>query len=205
MNASRPLGLVLAAMACLALGGCISLFPKSKPADLYRFDGEPLQASTVLPPASAVVIARGETRFEAAASTDRILTVTGADTAYIAGARWISPAPTLLEEAILRAFEAGGGPRLAEGGSSIHATEILNLDVQTFETRYDHGDKAAPDVVVQIRAQLVRADNRTVIGDRLFTSTQQAADNRVGAIVQAYDAAVHDVLGALVSWTAQQG
>jgi len=205
VTASRPVRLVLAAIACLALGGCISLFPKSKPAQLYRFDGEPLPASASLPPASAKVIARGNMRFESAASADRVLTVTGADTAYIAGARWVSPAPVLFEESLIKAFEAGGGVRLAEGGSAIHADDVLNLDVQTFETRYDQGEKAAPQVVVQVRAQLVRVTDRVVIGEQLFTSAQRADDNRVGPIVQAYDAAVHDVLGKLVSWAAQQG
>ncbi len=206
MSASRrPAPLILAAIACLALGGCISLFPKSKPAQLYRFDGEPLQAATAMPAASAKVIARGNLRFETAASTDRILTVTGRDTAYIAGSRWVSPAPVLFEESLIRAFEAGGGVRLAEGGSAIRPAAVLNLDVQTFETRYDQGEKAAPQVVVQVRAQLVRASDRAVIAEQLFTSAQRADDNRVGPIVQAYDAAVADVLGKLVSWTAQQG
>ena len=189
----------------LALGGCISVFPKSKPAQLYRFANEPLQAGTNLPAASARVVARGNVRFETAAAGDRILTVTGPDTAYVAGARWVSPAPVLFEEALVRAFEAAGGPRLAEGGSAIRATQVLNLDVQTFETRYDQGDKAAPEVVVQVRAQLIRTSDRGVIADQLFTSAQRAGDNRVGPIVSAYDAAVREVLGKLASWAAGQG
>ena len=205
MSASRAARTALAAIACLALGGCISLFPKSKPAQLYRFDSEPLQASASLPAPGARVVARGNLRFETAAAGDRILTATGPDTAYIAGARWVSPAPILFEESLIRAFEAGGGPRLAIGGSTMRATQVLNLDVQTFETRYDQGDKAAPEVVVQVHAQLLRTSDRSVIGEQLFTSAQRAGDNRVGPIVQAYDAAVRDVLGKLVGWTAQQG
>jgi cholesterol transport system auxiliary component len=205
VTGARPLRLALAAFACVALGGCISLFPKSKPAQMYQFDNTPAAADAGLPAADARVIARGDMRFESAAASDRILTVTGANSAYIAEARWVSPAPVLFEQSLIRAFETGGGPRLAEGGAGIHATEILNLDVQSFETRYDNGDKAAPEVVVQMRGQLVRAADRQVIADQMFTSTQRASDNRVGAIVQAYDAAVHDVLGKLAGWTAQRG
>ena len=205
MSASRPARLLAVAFACLALSGCISLFPKSKPAQLYRFDGEPLQADTALQPAGARVVARGNMRFQAAASTDRILTVSGSGNAYIAGSRWVSPAPVLFEEALIRAFQTGSGPRLAEGGSTLRASELLNLDVQTFETRYDQGDKAAPEVVVQLRAQLLRSGDRSVVGEQLLTSVQRASDNRVGPIVQAYDAAVHDVLGKLVAWISSQG
>jgi cholesterol transport system auxiliary component len=205
VTAARPARLLLAATACLALGGCISVFPKAKPAQLYRFDGGPTQADAALPPPGARVVARGNMRFETAASTDRILTVNGTDTAYIAGSRWVSPAPVLFEEALIRAFQTGTGPRLAEGGSTLRASQVLNLDVETFESRYDQGDKAAPEVVVQLRAQLLRSTDRSVIGEQLFTSAQRAGDNRVGPIVQAYDAAVHDVLGKLVAWTAQTG
>ena len=207
MSGSRParLALALTALACLALGGCISVFPKAKPAQLYRFDNEPLPAQAAGPIAGGRVVARGNMRFETAASADRILTMTGSDAAYVAGARWVSSAPVLFEQALVRAFEVGGGPRLAEGGSGIHATEVLNLDVQSFETRYDGGPKAAPEVVVQVHAELMRADDRSIVADQMFTSVQRADDNRVGPIVQAYDAAVHEVLAKLVTWTAQQG
>ena len=205
MSTSRPVRVALAALACIALGGCISVFPKSQPSQLYRFDNEPLQAGQALPAPGARVIARGSMRFETAAAADRILTVTGPDTAYIKDARWVSSAPVLFEESLIKAFEARGGPRLAEGGSSIRASAILNLDVQTFETRYDQGPAAPPQVVVQVRAQLVRTEDHGVIGEQLFTSAQRASDNRVGPIVQGYDAAVHDVLAKLAAWTAQPG
>lgn len=205
MSASTPVRLVLAVVACLALGGCISLFPKTKPAQLYRFDGAPVQADAALPAASAPVIQRGAMSFSSAASGDKILTVTGSDTAYIAGARWISPAPVLFEEAMVRAFEASGGPRLAEGGAALRAPTVLNIDVQAFEAHYDQGPNAPPQVVVQVRAVLVRVSDRTVISDRLFTSQQTASENRVGPIVEAYNAAVHDVLTKLVGWAAQAG
>ena len=205
MSPTRASRLLLAAFACLALGGCISLFPKSKPAQLYRFDNEPLQAGQTLPAAGARVIARGNMRFETAAAGDRILTVTGADTAYIAGSRWVAPAPVLFEEALIKAFAAGGGARLAEAGSSLHANELINIDVQTFETRYDQGPQAPPQVMVQVRVQLVRVSDHSVVGEQLFTSAQRASDNRVGPIVEAYDAGVRDLLAKLVAWTTQQG
>jgi cholesterol transport system auxiliary component len=205
VSPSKALRFALTALACLSLGGCISLFPKSKPAQLYRFDNEPLQAAQALPAPGARVIARGNMRFETAAAADKILTVTGADTAYIAGARWVSPAPVLFEEALIKAYEAAGGVRLAEGGSSLHASETINIDVQTFETRYDQGPQGPPQVVVQLRAQLVRVSDHGVVAEQLFTSAQRASENRVGPIVEAYDAGVRDVLSKLVAWSSQQG
>jgi len=40
------------------------------------------------------------------------------------------------------------------------------------------------------------------VGEQIFEASVPAGDNRVGAIVAAYDQAVKDVLGKLVAWTA---
>ena len=40
-----------------------------------------------------------------------------------------------------------------------------------------------------------------MVGEQIFESRQPATDNRVGAIVAAYDAGVTDVLSKVVPWT----
>jgi cholesterol transport system auxiliary component len=189
------------AAACLALAGCISVFPKTTPAQLYRFG--PASATAAPGPSAGAVVARGRVDFQDSAATDRILTVTGSQAAYIAGARWVSPAPVLFEESLAQAFQTPGGPRFAGVNGGLRAQVLLDLDVQSFETRYDHGQASAPEVVVQVRAVLVRTADRTVLADQVFTSAKRAGDNRMGPIVQAYDEAVQDVLSNLVAWTAR--
>lgn len=194
----------LALVALLSLNGCISVLPKAKPAQLYRF-GAPEAAAAPAPAASgAVMMAEGPVNFDAAASTDRILTVDGQSAAYIEGARWIAPAPVLFQEALTRAFQAPGAPGMAGRGAAGHPPPfVLMLDVQTFEARYDQGADAAPQATVQIHAQLIRADTRAIVADQQITGAARAADNRIGPIVAAYDAAVKDALGKLVTWTGQ--
>jgi ABC-type uncharacterized transport system auxiliary subunit len=58
--------------------------------------------------------------------------------------------------------------------------------------------------VVSIRAQLIRFPDRAVVGETVFRSEQPVSDNRVGAIVQGYDAAVTSVLKDLAAWTDQK-
>ncbi len=202
MNPLRsPIRLALTAGACALLVGCVSLFPKGPPAQLYRFGAPDVPANTALAP-SAVVIAHGPADFDTAASTDRILTVNGQDAAYIEASRWVSPAPVLFEEALERAFQrTPGAPRLVSRGALIAAPLLLNLNVQSFEARYDHGADAPPTVTVVLRATVVRLDGRTVAGETLLTAAHAASENRVGSIVQAYDAAVQDVLAQLITWT----
>ncbi len=198
----NPTGRIAATLVlCALLGGCISLIPKSKPAQLYRFTASPAAAPTG-PAQGAPVLAQGALAFETAAATDRILTVSGPQISYLAGARWAAPAPTLFQEALDRAFEAVSSPRLAARGSGVDAAARLDLDVQAFEARYDQGLDAAPLVVVRLSATIVRPGQRVVAGQHVFEVEARASDNRVGAIVDAYQTAVRGVLGKLVDWTA---
>jgi cholesterol transport system auxiliary component len=184
------------------LAGCVSLFPKQPPAQLYRFDVETAaQPPSPIPPFDVSHVA---TIFDQAAAGDRMLTSTGNEAAYIAQARWVSPAAVLFDEAEVKAFDGAGGPaRLLPrgGGGSIS----LQLDVQTFEAVYSNGPTAAPTVVVRVRGRLVHAGDRQVLGDRVFESRKPASDNRVSAIVQAFDAATSDDLSQIVAWTGTTG
>jgi cholesterol transport system auxiliary component len=185
---------------CIALAGCISLFPKSKPAQMYRFGVMDVAAS---PAPGAVTLSRGPISFPRAASGDRILTATGTETAYIAEARWVSPAEILFGDAVERAFDArAGGPRLVTRGDLISSDRLLRIDVDTFETRYLNGPETAPTVVVSMRVDIVRPRDRQVMAERVISISKPATSNRVGAIVDAYDSAVREALGQLAEWAA---
>ena len=191
------------AAACIALSGCVSLFPKAVPAQLYRFGApEAAEAPASPAPTSAAVIGEGGVEFDPAASSDRILTMNGKDAAYIGGARWVSPAATLFEQALVRTFErAPGAPRLVPRFGLLRAPLMMNLDVENFEARYDQGVKAAPLVMVKVHAVLIRTENRSVVSEQTFTTTVRASDNRVGPIVEAFDSAVGKTLAGIVAWS----
>jgi cholesterol transport system auxiliary component len=197
----RPL-VRLAAIVALAasLSGCISLLPKNKPAQLYRFGAPPAAGQPPGPSAVGVFSANGA--FQREAASDRILTVTGDKVAYIAETRWAAPAEVLFQQAVQAAFEAGPGHvRLAPRGLPAPADEVLRIDVTNFETRYEDGPKAAPTVLVRLHATLARDRERAVISEQVFEARVHAGDNRVSAIVAAYDKAVQDTLSQLVAWT----
>jgi cholesterol transport system auxiliary component len=59
--------------------------------------------------------------------------------------------------------------------------------------------------VVTVHAMLTSAADRKVLGDETFVSRIQASDNRVSAIVDAFNAATNDVLTRIVGWTDQHG
>ena len=182
----------------VSLGGCISLLPKTKPVQLYRF-AAPATAPAQPAPAG-LAIARGGTAFPGEAAGDQILTVTGAQAAYIADARWVEPASLMFDAALASAFDAPGAPRLTARGDSFGATTTLRLEVRRFYADYDRGQGAAPTVEVQVHAILLRNADRGLAADKLFDVRQSADDNRVGAIVAAYGLAVSQTVAGVRDW-----
>ena len=205
MSLSLPLARAgLVAIAALSLSACISLFPKSKPAQLYRFDGSTAVEAQAQTPATRVGVVRTRGGFNTGAAADRIMTVSGTQVSYLAEARWSEPAVTMFDEAVTRAFGRAAGPvRLAARGEPGRAPYALRLDVERFEAAYDHGEKAAPEVQVEVHMTLVRAADRKVVADLPIAARARAADNRVGAIVQAFDTATGEVLRKIVTETAE--
>ncbi|HWA61160.1 MAG TPA: ABC-type transport auxiliary lipoprotein family protein [Caulobacteraceae bacterium] len=200
----RPLASALAVLAVAgALAGCVSVFPKQQPAQLFRFGVTTTPAEGQAGERFGVM--NSVTSFEPAAATDRILTVSGNEAAYIKGSRWVAPAPSLFDDAMRRAFEAGGPARLIARGEVVRPDYVLKVDVIRFEARYDHGAGAAPTVVVALHAALDRTSDRALAGDRTFEARIDAADNRVGAIAQAFDQAVTKTLTDLVAWVGAKG
>jgi len=205
MTRFRASALAAILTASLALGGCISLLPKTKPAQLYRF-GESVGVAAPTPalaggPLTGLMLSTG---FTHVAEGDRILTATGSQTAYIAESRWVAPASELFDEATARAFESSGAPfRLMQRGDIGSSTVDLRIDVETFETDYPPDGTGAPTIVVRARTLFMRPGHGATSSNE-FVSSQPAAENRVSAIVAAYDAATADVLKQIVAWTVAQ-
>ena len=192
------LGLIL----WLLFGGLLTASHEAPPIQTYRFGVEmPSAAPAAAAPTARVNVLRSATSFDRAAQGDAILTTTGDQTAYIGGGRWVAPAVVLFDQAVGDAFSGSGAVRMISRGEMASANLNLKLDVQTFEARYSGEKNAAPTVVVRVHAELLRMTDRHVLGDRIFESHKPAGDNRIEAIVAAFNSAVGDVLGQLVSWT----
>lgn len=198
MKPAKTLAIAALLTTSLTLGGCISLFPKSKPSQLYTFKAAVAEAASA--PKPTVVVLRAPTVFTRASASDRILTRNGSETAYIAEARWAAPASVLFDEALAAAFD-NSAVRLATRGEPGPTAALLRVEVRTFEAQYRNGADKAPTAVVEVRATLNSLRDRDMIDSRMFRAEHPATDNRAGPIVDAYDAAVGDVLDQVVRWT----
>jgi len=196
------LRLAAAGLLAISLSGCISVLPKTKPSQLYRFGVSSAEASkTPVAPARAEAIGvfRAGGQFQRESAGDRLLTITGERASYIAQTRWVAPAEVLFDAAVATAFEAAPNVRLVTRGEPGRAQMSLRLDMRNFETRYD--EAKTPVVLVRVRAVLVRDRSTGAVAEHIFETRVPAERNRVSAIVEAYNTAIAQVLGEVVAWT----
>lgn len=190
----------LAVAASTALMSGCALLSTPDPVQTYRFGGLPAAASAA-PAAAPVQVLLRRIEFPQATEGDKILGVTGAETAYIKGARWVSDARDLYTASLESAFAARSSRvRLIGPREMTPATKALALDVRAFEARYA-APGTAPTVVVTVRARMLVMPDRDVSAERVFTVEQPASANRVGAIVDAFDMATRDINAQIVAWT----
>lgn len=195
--------LAIAGTVALAMGGC-ALLSSPKPVQTYRFGTTaPATSPNIGTSLSAIGLRRVE--FPEAVEGDRLLGVTGTETAYIKGARWVSPAADLYMESLENAFAAQATRvRLVGPREVVRSGRSLDIDMRAFEARYDVPE-GAPTVVITARARVTALPERNVTAERMFTVEQPATENRVSAIVEAFDIATRDLNTQIVSWTDANG
>ena len=119
------------------------------------------------------------------------------------GAVWTQPAPDLLQDTLLRAFEDSGRiTGVARRGSGITGDYELLLDLRRFDSDYAPG---APAAVVEVGAKLVSARSNQVVASRAFRATAPASATDVGAVSRAFEAALGQVATEVVGWTLVEG
>jgi cholesterol transport system auxiliary component len=183
------------------LAACVSVFPTTKPAALYSFG---LAEGPSTPPSTG---ARGVVleplTFPREATTDGILTVEGPEISYLADARWTTAAPVLFRQAMNHAFDASAaGARLMNRGEVGPAAALLQVEVVRFQAEYA-APKSPPVAHVTLRITLSRP-NGTRIDAAVYDVQKPAAENRVAAIVAAYDSATGEALTDLARWVDQK-
>lgn len=193
-------------ITALTLTGCGGLLGGGGKADLYRF-GNTAAPALGQSPASVtqpVLVFYPGSSFQPAIQGDRILTVAGSQARYIAGARWVSPAADLFDAATVAELERlAPTVRVIRSGEFPSAEYILVIDVRHFEASYTRGVEMPPDVIVNARAKLIRRSDRSIVGEWPVAHSEPAQDNRVTAIVSAFERGTAAVTGQIATLTQQ--
>ncbi len=199
---SRP----SAAFACatslaLLLGGCTGSLLQSDAAapDTFRLGVAAAPAAApanAMPAPVGLAITVARPRAAAALDTDRIAVQSAGNRfEYYAAARWAESAPLMLQQNLVGALAAtaqfSGGVMTAP--ARVPTELLLDLELRRFEVVTAGADAAAsgaaPVVHVQVQASLVDSRRATRITSFVSDASVPAAENRLQAVVAAFDRA----------------
>ena len=193
--------------AAIALTGCVTLLPKTKPAQLYRFGYTPElveQKAEAAGTAGRAVgmaptgIVFGTVTFPQDSAGDRIVTVEGSQVAYVAEARWTSAASGLFKDAISTGFARGGQSVTLEPRGPTAANFRLDISVRKFETDYKRN---RPTVSVALDARLIRLSDRMVVGQKFISADIPVRKSDMSLMADGYNEATTQVVTSLIDFS----
>lgn len=191
----------LLAAAALLLPGCVNLLPQVEPSAVYRLSApEPAGDFST----GQTIVSVGVPLTPRALSSDDIaISMARGELAFIEGAKWIAPVPRLMQDLVVEAIDAYE-PDLAAARpeDGVLSEYGISTEIRAFEAVYRDSDDAAPMAVIRMRVRLVRLDGRQLVGIHAVGAQAQAADNRIGDIVAAYDAAAQETASEIAEWVA---
>ncbi|WJQ21453.1 ABC-type transport auxiliary lipoprotein family protein [Pseudomonas aeruginosa] len=119
-----------------------------------------------------------------------------------AAARPGDPAPSLLRDRLMQAFQADGRVRgLSSDDSNLQADFELGGDLRAFQTEYPNGQASA---LIRYDARLVRTDDKRVVASRRFEVSQPVDGKKVAAVVSAFGKAGDTLSAQVLDWTLRQ-
>ncbi|MCO3355765.1 ABC transporter [Pseudomonas aeruginosa] len=190
--ALRPLRrLSLAAgLAALATLGACSILPEAQVLQVYLLPVHNPPASAAAGPSLVLESPRIAVRPH------------GDEISVYQGARWSDPAPSLLRDRLMQAFQADGRVRgLSSDDSNLQADFELGGDLRAFQTEYPNGQASA---LIRYDARLVRTDDKRVVASRRFEVSQPVDGKKVAAVVSAFGKAGDTLSAQVLDWTLRQ-
>jgi cholesterol transport system auxiliary component len=116
---------------------------------------------------------------------------------YYVGARWAGAVPAMLQILAIDALRPSGRFALVEPDSGpFPADYVLSLELRHFEARYD--DDGPPTIHVTLIASVGRRGASALGASVVADSEVKAQDNRMQAVVAAFEQATAAALGKVV-------
>jgi len=194
----------LALVAGLALSSACTILPQADPADVYRL---PTAQNSVPAPNSQPVnwsLRIAKPIASDALNNPNIAVVPQGDLiSHYKASRWSDPAPVLLRNRILDAFQRDGRVRLlSTDDSNLQADFELGGELQAFQTEY-RGQGA--EVVIRFDARLVRGIDQRILASRRFEVRQPISDKQVPGVVAGFGQAGDKLMAQMIDWAVRQG
>ena len=206
MHSSRVFSLSGALLSFLCLfaltsaSGCIS--PGPAPRLLQLNPALPSPAS--LPKAAKrgqVVVAMPVT--ENVFDTDAIaLLFHDREIRYLAGSRWTTTVPRLVQRGVIDGLEASGSfPGVSDESAGINATVKVLSEVRAFQLRYEN-EISPPTAEFTLSVRLLHLGTGNIIASRTFQIAAPASGTDALALASACETALTKGLAEIVPWVA---
>ncbi len=193
-------------LSALALSACGGVFHSHKtPPTVYLLSIHAVPAGAEIAADLAVLKPRVRTGLD----NDRIaVTYPDRRLDYFAGARWSGPLDEVAQDLTMQAFRATVKMRNLHGDASAFGSGYwLEINVADFQAEYATNsggtDAAAPTVHVHLLASLGNSGDRRVLARFEGEARQRATENRLTAVIAAYNQAAETALAQIVSGTAE--
>jgi len=118
---------------------------------------------------------------------------------YFADARWSGPLGEVLQDLTVQEFHSHAHFRTISGDASVFASAYwLEIEVTDFQAEYASAAQA-PTVHVHLLARIGSSGDRRIMGQFVADAREPAAENRLGAIVDAYARAADTALAQIAA------
>jgi cholesterol transport system auxiliary component len=187
----------------LLLAGCSGLRSDAPPTQAWRLDPPaaaaiaPVQGAAGSGAASAATLRLLRPLAAPGLDSDRIALLRPDRTLdYYAANRWSGRVPEMVQALALDTLRAAGAYRAVQPEEAPFSyDETLQIEVRDFQAEY--GATGAPVARVALVCTLGRRSDRAVLATFTLAGSAAAADNRMHAIVAAFDAALDAALAGL--------
>jgi cholesterol transport system auxiliary component len=120
----------------------------------------------------------------------------GARLDYYSNARWATDAPSAVQSLVIAALRRDGRFATVEPEGGAFASQyLLSLDLTHFEARY--GADGPPTIEVELVAGLGRRSDRSLLRSLTAHSSVRAQDDRMQAVISAFEQATGDALAQI--------
>lgn len=203
MNTRSLFSPYLTFVALCLLGGC-SLLGGGKPDALYRFGTVEPTATTAMPSSVQQTLLLQKISFAPEIEGDRLLAVHGGSALHIKGMRWVTAAPSLFTNAMLRTIQLRTPDiRVTTQQSGDANGYVLALSINRFEAQYAYANMLNPPMItIEGDAMLYSHASRKLASEKYFTVQIAADKNRADDIVTAFDRATARITRDMADWLA---
>jgi cholesterol transport system auxiliary component len=185
------------AAAALLTAGCAGLHSSEQAMQVYTL--EPAWPATVASATATLTLQVPRPLAAPGLDTNRIALTRGAQRLdYYAASSWPGPLPDFLQSLALDALRASGKFRAVQADAAAFAADrILQIEVRRCQAEYTGA--GLPVAHVQLVATLGQRSDRSLIASVSADSAVPAAENRMQAVIAAFQRALGEAFGQLVA------